>query len=301
VLLNHGKREEALQALTMLSTFWIELFDHVGAVLAEAHEAEERQNAARSSRANSAVLTKLLCGVEPRSVQARELRRMCGLTAGAPMAVAVARPFEARDGRRGDVEAALRSVARLLQERLPSSAFGKLVDIQGGEVLAIVSSDGDTARLLVDALRRNRFGRGAAKGLGARLGVSLNVGEIARLPQCLAEARAALEFTYAAAPVVHFADIDLMEFLVRRADDLALRLVPPVIGLVQGELEETMRIFAECSLNVKQTAMRLGVHTNTVYFRSKPIQKLTGLNARTFAGASNLMAAMGLGKSRMNS
>jgi len=40
-LTGHVKRKEALHALTMLSDFWIDLFEVVGSVLEEAHAAEE--------------------------------------------------------------------------------------------------------------------------------------------------------------------------------------------------------------------------------------------------------------------
>jgi hypothetical protein len=288
VLVRHAEREEALHALTMLSTFWIEFFDHVGAVLAEAHAAIEDQTAIPRSRACAGLIAKLLRGVEPRTAEARQLRTLCGIVPGASMAVAIARPFPARSGKPVDVEVTLRSVVRLLQQMLPASSFGKLVDIRDGEVVAIVSSHGDTARGLVNVLRRHRFGRGAG------LGVSLDAGAIARLPECLDESRAALDFTTASRPLVHFAEIDLAEFLVRRADTAALRLIPKGTELVEGDLARTMCAFAECSLNVKQTAVRLGVHTNTVYFRLNRIHKLTGIDARTFAGASTLLAALRL-------
>src|SRR5258707_193742 len=50
-LLRHAAQDEALHSLTMLSDFWIEFFDQVGAVLAEAHAVEERLSAAQSTRA----------------------------------------------------------------------------------------------------------------------------------------------------------------------------------------------------------------------------------------------------------
>src|SRR3984893_14016312 len=40
-VLRHAKQDEAIHSLTMLSDFWLELFDRVGAVLAEAHAVEE--------------------------------------------------------------------------------------------------------------------------------------------------------------------------------------------------------------------------------------------------------------------
>jgi hypothetical protein len=40
------------------------------------------------------------------------------------------------------------------------------------------------------------------------------------------------------------------------------------------ELTRTIRAFADCNFNVKQTARRLNVHTNTVYFRLNRISAL---------------------------
>jgi sugar diacid utilization regulator len=65
-------------------------------------------------------------------------------------------------------------------------------------------------------------------------------------------------------------------------------------GGQSAELSRTIRAFAESSLNVKQTARRLGVHTNTVYFRLNRIHKLTGVDPRTFSGTSLLLTALRL-------
>jgi len=284
VLLRHSQREQALHALGVLSTFWIEFFDHVGAVLAEAHVSDE----AEDGRESAELMRSLLRGELPQPAS----MRLCGLTL--PMAIAVARPFAARDGKPADVEVTLRSVARLLLQSLPASAFGRMVEIQGGEVVAVVSRQSEPARALVAALRRNRSGRTAGKALGAGLGISLDTAEIARLPECLEEARAALDFTSSARPVLHFAEIDLAEFLVRHAGPVARRLIPAGVVKLETDLVRTMRAFAECSLNVKQTATRLSVHTNTVYFRLNRIHQLTGIDPRTFAGASSLTAALRL-------
>jgi DNA-binding PucR family transcriptional regulator len=56
----------------------------------------------------------------------------------------------------------------------------------------------------------------------------------------------------------------------------------------------TIRAFADCSLNVKETARRLGVHADTIYVRLNQIKKRTGADPRTFAGTSFLLTALRL-------
>jgi sugar diacid utilization regulator len=215
------------------------------------------------------------------------------------MAVPVARPLKSGNGH-VDLEVTLRSLVRLIEQVLPAASFGKLVDIRDGAVTAIVCSERDTARGLLAALRRNGFARRARNGLAAGVGISLDTVEIGRLPQALDEARVALDFASAGRPLMHFPDIELPEFLLRRPDPAAFRLIPEWVRHFRsdhgepGELARTIRLFADCSFNVKRTAQRLGVHTNTAYFRLNRINKLTGVDARTYAGASLLLSALRL-------
>ena len=300
-LTQHAGRKEALHSLTMLSDFWIEFFDYVGAVLAEAHAVEEGLNVAQSTHAYTSLIDDLLHGREPGSAEARRLRALCGIRSGSLMAVAVARPFHSGNGKEIDLEVTLRSFVRLIQQALPSAVFGKLVDIRNGEVTVIVCSDADTASAFLKVLRKRDFGRRAANSLAAGVGVSLDTTEVAHLPESLEEARLALEFARETQPCMRFADIDLPEFLIRRADKTALRLIPewtrhltPAGDGQSRELLRTIRAFAECNLNVKQTASRLDVHANTVYFRLNRIHKLTGVDPRTFSGASLLLTSLRL-------
>jgi hypothetical protein len=300
-LLRHAKRDEAIVSLTMLSEFWIELFDHVGAVLAEAHAVEEGLIVAQSTRSYVGLMEDLLRGLEPRDAEARRLCALCGIRPGAPMAVAVARPLQSGNGKEVDLEVTLRSLVRLIEQALPSAGFGKLVDIRNGEVTAIACSDADTARGLLEALRRNGFKRRAANSLAAGAGISPDVVEIAHLPGALEDAQLALEFASATQPLVRFSDIELPEFLIRRADSAAVRLIPEWTRHLSStehdqsrELFHTIHAFADCDFNVKRTAKRLGVHTNTVYFRLNRIKKLTGIDPRTYSGTSLLLTSLRL-------
>jgi hypothetical protein len=92
-VLRHGKQDEAILSLTMLSDFWIQLFDHVGSVLAEAHAVEKGLIVAQSTRSYVRLIDDLLGGIQPRDAESQRLCKLCGIRPGAPMAVAVARPL----------------------------------------------------------------------------------------------------------------------------------------------------------------------------------------------------------------
>jgi len=299
-LIKSTKQKEAVRALAMLSDFWMELFDHVGAVLAEAHAVEEGSIVAQRTHAYASLIGDLLRGAPPRDAEAQRLCTLCGIRPGAPVAVAVARPLQSANGSPIDIEVTLRSVARLVEQVLPSSEFGKLVDVQNGEAVAIVCGASATARRVADALRKSLSPRGRS-ALAAGIGVSLDATEIAGLPRALEEARLALDFATRERPLHHFSDIDLPELLLRRADGIALRLIPPWASNFHPaetdqsrQLVRTIRAFAACNLNVKQTAQRLGVHTNTVYFRLNRVKKLAGLDPRTYSGVSKLLTVLRL-------
>src|SRR5258708_6216211 len=300
-VLRHPKTDARLQSLAMLSDFWIQFFDHVGTVLAEAHAAEQGHVVAQGTRSYVNLIDNLLRGMEPPDAEAQRLRTLCGIRAGAPMAVAVAGPHRAGNGEHVDLDVTLRSFVRLIDQVLPPAAFGRLVDIRGGEVIIIACSEANTARELMQVLRRSEFARRAGNGHAARVGVSADITEVAQLPQAADEARIALEFTSAARPLMHFPDIDLPEVLVRRAESAAFRLIPEWAGCLHPAdadqshaLLRTIHTFAECSFNVKKTARRLRIHANTVYFRLNRIKKLTGIDPRTFSGTSLLITALRL-------
>jgi hypothetical protein len=298
-LLRHGKTEAVIHSLTMLSDFWIQLFDHVGAVLAEAHAVEDGLIVAQGTRSYASLIDDLLRGIEPKDAEAQRLCGVCGIRSGAPIAIAVVRPQQPVNGGHVDDEVTLRSFVRLVDQMLPPAVFGRLVDIRNNEVTAVVCSESGTARAVLQTLRRSGFAKRAGNGHAARVGLSSDVVDIPQIPRAVDEARIALEFANAARPLMHFSDIDLPEFLIRRADVHAARLIPdwvrhfdPAKDDQSRELMRTIRIFADCSLNVKQTAQRLNVHTNTVYFRLNRIDKLSGVDPRTYSGISTLLTAV---------
>ncbi len=300
-LLRHSHPKTAMPSLATLSDFWIELFDYVGAVLAQAHAVEDGLVAAQGTQTYVDLIDDLLRGLHPRDPQAQRLCAMCGIRSGASMAVLVARPRSSENGAPIDLEVTLRSLVRLIEQVLPAASFGKLIDIRNDEVTAIICSKTDTARTLVQALRRHAFLRRAPARPAPRIGVGLDTSEIPQLPRSLEEARLALEFATTEQPLMHFGDIDVLELLVQRADRAAFRLIPdwarhfhPTSDGQSREMLRTIRTFADCNFNVKKTARGLGVHTNTVYFRLNRVKKLTNIDPRTYSGISHLLTVLRL-------
>lgn len=295
-----GTPKEIVGAQRVLSEFWIEFFDHVDHVLADAHAAEDALVVAQENRSYAPLVNGLLRGVTPAEQDLQRLCAMRGIRAGAPLAVAIAKPLLVH-GHHVDREVTLRSLARRLEQALPPTVFGILIDVRDDQVTAIACSDRNTSRNLLQALRRGGFAKRSANGQSAGVGVSTDVTEVSRLPQALDEALIAMEFTSARRPLMHFMDVDLPDFLVRRADRVAVRLIPAWAHHLTSaedhmarELIRTIHSFADCSFNTKSTAHKLGVHTNTVYFRLNRLKKISGLDPRTYAGASTILTSLRL-------
>jgi hypothetical protein len=299
-VLKHSKQADAVAGLSTLSDFWLELFDMVGASLTEAHAVEEKLVTAQSARVHVALIEDLLCGVIPRNAEAQRICALCGIRPGECMAVLVARLVSV-DEAQVDFEVKLRSLAQLIERSLPSSGFGKLIDIRNSEVTGVVSSDSDTARRALQALQGIGSKKHAGYGIAASVGISLDVTDVSRLPQALGEARLAINFAGAAQPVMMFGNIELLEFLIGHADEAAFRLIPgwarhfsDPADVKSRDLLHTVRAFADASFNVKQTARQLGLHANTVYFRLNRVMAITGIDPRTYKGLSLLLTALRL-------
>jgi PucR C-terminal helix-turn-helix domain/GGDEF-like domain len=284
---------EKTDCLMILSEFLLEFFDRVSGILTDAYIAEEKLMTARRTRAHVALIEDLLHGRQPGDLEAQGLSERCGIRSGAHLAVAIARLGQPANGH--DRSAELEQLSDVFHRALGSPALGRLIDIRNDEVLAIVAGDADTSKRVRDA-----FGAVAAElNQAAGVGISLDASEISALPQAYQEAERAVEFTQHTRPVMHFADIDLMEFLVRRPDAAALRLIPDWAGRFMdadsgksGELTRTISEFADCNFNVKRTARHLDLHTNTVYFRLNRIRELTGIDPRSYSGLSLLLTTV---------
>jgi len=285
----------------MLSEFLLEFFDLISGALTDAYIAEEKHLLAQRTRVHVSLVEDLMHGRQPGDLATQGLAERCGITPGVRIAVAIARLLHPGNDATIDRETELRRLAQNLDRILSSYRFGKLVDMRNGEVLAIVVGATDTARGVAETLRKNAAELATDLSVAIGIGVSLDATEISALPQSYQDAERAVEFAQVERPVMHFADIDLLELLTHRPDAAALRLIPDwAVRLKEadvgkaGALSRTIHAFADCNFNVKQTARRLDLHANTVYFRLNRISKLTGVDPRSYSGISLLLTTLRL-------
>lgn len=158
---------------------------------------------------------------------------------------------------------------------------------RGDEIVAIVPG---TPHELCDALAQAAEEQDRIHGVRIRAGVSTVCNGLAEIARGYGEARRALRH---AEPVAALEDISLWDYLAESADETAQRLVPR--GLDQlAPLAETLDAYAACDLNVARTAEHLAVHPNTVHYRLKRVQELTGRDPRRFADLVELTTALRL-------
>jgi DNA-binding PucR family transcriptional regulator len=121
------------------------------------------------------------------------------------------------------------------------------------------------------------------------------------LPRACLEARTALESVAGGDGVVALPRLSPFDYLALRADETARWLVDPRLRAFLDEdrarggvLIDTVRAFADASLNLRLAAERLQVHPNTAQYRLRRIEQRSGRNPRRMADLLDLLVAIRL-------
>ncbi len=252
---------------------WIEYVDLASTAFAEGHTSAATEQVRRVDARREALVADLLAAEdagEARAVAARHALRL-------PVALV-------------PVLVAAPDTGGLLSRVQAAVPNGALVGHRGDHLVALVPAPlDDHVRRALSLLARDAIvvvGRGAAAGapllravataesvLGAALGLGRTTGSLG--PSDL-----------------------VLERVVREHDDLAdhLReavLAPLVVADADGIFRSTLRAWlAEGS--VRRVAEGLFVHANTVTYRLRRVQELTGLDPRVPADAAQLVLALAL-------
>jgi PucR C-terminal helix-turn-helix domain/GGDEF-like domain len=260
---------DGLRAALAVTRMVMEYTDSVSADLADAFVRESRRLLAETGSAQRDLLEDLLAGRSGASVDARA--RVAGLEPGVALQVAVATA--------GDLGRAVEAVSHQLR----MARVGGLCIARHDEVVVVAPAEASLRQLLGRASERERL----------TAGISLPLSEPRAIPGAHREARRALALAPAGG-VLRLADLTLFDYLLASADDTARRLGPAGVDRLEAPLRDTVLAYAESDLNVGATARRLHLHPNTVHYRLRRAERLTGRDLRRFADLVDLVAALRL-------
>jgi hypothetical protein len=270
-----GDSPEGLRIAQEL-TAWTFRYTHaINVAVAEGFLTESHALASEVERGRRDLLDRLLSGQPPGPDEERRAEGL-GLRPDVAYAVVVG-SHEGTDSER----LARRAVA-------PQDAF---VVGRGDEIVAVVPTlPRRGPRELRDVIERAAAEQDRIHGVRIRAGVSTECTGLGDIGRGYAEARRALRH---ADPAAALEEISLFDYLAESADETAQRLAPP--GLDQlAPLADTLEAYAACDLNVARTAEYLAVHPNTVHYRLRRVQELTGRDPRRFADLVELTTALRL-------
>jgi len=139
--------------------------------------------------------------------------------------------------------------------------------------------------MLYDALKQ------VANRVPLRAGISLPFSDLHSMAEARDEARQALALA-GARQVVSLSKVRLFDYLLARPNATTRKLVPARLGELDEVQRATLKYFALANLNAEQAARALGVHANTVTYRLRKVQELTGLDVRRLDDLIDLLAGM---------
>jgi hypothetical protein len=264
-----GSTPEGLRAALAVIRMVMEYTDSVSGTLAEAYLHESQRLLAEAGSLQRDLLEDLLAGRSGGSIETRA--RAAGLEPGTPLQVAVVAASDL--GRATEAVGHQLGMARVRGLRV----------VRHDELILIAPAAAPLSQLLGRAASREPLAAG----------ISLPLGELADIPRAHREALRALTLAPAGG-ILRLADMTLFDYLLAGADDTAWRLGPPGLEQLDAPARETLLAYAACDFNAGATARRLHLHTNTVHYRLRRIERVTGRGVRRFSDVVDLVAALRL-------
>lgn len=286
-----GHQQGAEEAILMAAHV-MDAFEMSTAICTQAYVDEQRRGGDGRNALVSSTVEDLIGGRPVTSASGRALTDAAGLRSGSPAVVAVVRPllglFECQSDLTSSVAAAF------------GSSTIPLVTMREGEVVVVVHQQGTSIRRLVsrvDALHR----RWALRRVPLSIGISTVLSDAGHVPVGYQQARTACDRLGEHGGVLALPLVSPLEFLLLRDTDEARRLIPPRHRrFVEDELArdrtliDTVTVFAECDLNATETAIKLNLHSNTIYYRLDRVAERTGADPRHLRDLVDLTVAIRL-------
>jgi hypothetical protein len=282
--LTDGAAAQDAADLVRIQRLLLAFLARVMSVAATGYLAASQESLRESHDARKALLDALLDGEDAAGVAAR-----AGLELPASYAVLALRigahPDEAEPG--VDPVVAARRKLRRLRHQLDLSAPQALASLSAaGGVLLLPGRDPGVEGLVAELARAAGVPVLAASDVAAPEGVASAVGVV----------REVLDIARRSGRTSGVVTLDdvLLRYQLSRPSAATARLVERLTPLREHpEVLRTLRHFLlDDELNRRRTARRLGVHPNTVDYRLKRVQALTGLDTSRPADVQQLMAGL---------
>ena len=241
------------------------------------------------------LLERLLAGELPVMGRLHAAAQTYGFTQAAKLCVVIAVPVD------GGISQDRLHAAGVALSRVAPVEAQTLAVVRRAEVIALPLLDRaagtvDICRQVEEAVSELR-----SDGIELTAVVSTVAEGVGELPRAMWEARTILQSCERTTGVTALPGMSAFEYLVRRADTTAHRLVPAQINAFLEEdrtrgraLTSTLRALVEADLNVSLLAQRLHIHPNTAHYRLGRIHELTGRNPRRLSDLLELIVAIAL-------
>ena len=290
------------RVVAAVADFAFEYTGNVATLITSEYVHHTRRLAEVEGDRRAELLNTLLDGYdESDQAAARLLRRAGYLEQRQSYCVAVARSVDPREME--NLPRAQR-MADAVNEVLAPLPLRSIIGIRDNRVVAILSA---TRRLsgwtAPQSLVADRVYPALLKvGPAALIGLSRDAPSTSHIPRAAREARLALDFASVAKRVLPYAEISFRQMLLAQAQETAAAALPAwaesfadADRRARGKLSASLRAYADCNMNVQQTAKQLGMHPNSIYARLQKIEKLTGLNALSYHDLSEMLLVLDCG------
>jgi hypothetical protein len=260
-------------ATLALTQAMIDYGERASTALSDAYHAEARRLEAGSAALERELLDDLLAG--RRGARVTACARQVGLEVDGAYLVAVVVS--------DDLGRAAGTVAR----RLGAAGARGLAVVRDGELIVISRARKPVRRALEAAAHDHLLTAG--------------IGSTVRGLDGIAHGYRDARHVLGVAPVgrvVALGDLSVFDSLVAEASEATHRLVPPAIAGLTDVQRQTLMAFIDCDMDVGQTALALFVHRNTVHYRLRQIERLTGRDVRRFSDLLELVIGVRLLKQR---
>ena len=193
-----------------------------------------------------------------------------------------------------------RRVAEAITEAMAGTTIRSLTGVRNNLAVAVLSDRRRQSGWT--AAQSNLAGRASSLllvlGPVVVVGISGDHPSTAYLPRALSEATMALDLASVTSRVVEFSGLPVRDLLVLHGADTVRGIPPAWIDALTsadtnaaGNLIATLRVLADCDMNVQKAARQMAKHPNTLYARLERIRDITGLDAQRYRDLSELLLA----------